>query len=274
MSDKSMSFFDRYLTVWVAICMVVGVALGKAIPQAVASLRGLEFGQGSQINIPIAVLIWLMVYPMMLKVDFGSVVNVGKNPKGLFVTLFVNWVVKPFSMAFFAWLFFRLVFSSFINPAEADQYIAGAIILAAAPCTAMVFVWSYLTDGDPGYTLVQVSVNDLLMLVLFAPIVKFLVAGASTLIFPFVVLFTSVLFFIVIPLTAGVITRNMLIKSHGIDWFNNAFLPKLHPIAISALLATLVLIFAFQADNITGKLFHVFLVAVPITIQVYFNSSL
>lgn len=269
-----MSFFDRYLTLWVAICMGVGVALGKAVPGAVAALRGLEFGQGSQINIPIAVLIWLMVYPMMLKVDFGSVVNVGKNPKGLFVTLFVNWVVKPFSMAFFGWVFFRVVFSPWIAPGDADQYIAGSIILAAAPCTAMVFVWSYLTDGDPGYTLVQVSVNDLLMLVLFAPIVKFLVSGASNLIVPFGVLFTSVLVFIVIPLAAGVVTRNVLIKCRGPEWFNGAFLPKLHPLAISALLATLVLIFAFQADNITGRLFHVFLIAVPITIQVYFNSTL
>jgi ACR3 family arsenite transporter len=272
--EKQMSFFDKYLTVWVAICMAIGVGLGKLIPGTVTSLRGMEFGQGSQINIPIAVLIWLMVYPMMLKVDFGSVINVGKNPKGLFVTLFVNWIVKPFSMAFFAWLFFRLVFSSWISPSDADQYIAGSIILAAAPCTAMVFVWSYLTDGDPGYTLVQVSVNDLLMLVLFAPIVKYLVSGASNLIVPFGVLFTSVVIFIVIPLVAGVVTRNLLMKSHGPEWFNNVFLPKLHPVAISALLATLVLIFAFQADNITGRLFHVVLIAVPITIQVYFNSSL
>jgi ACR3 family arsenite transporter len=274
MTEKQIGFFDKYLTVWVALCMMVGVALGKMIPQAVASLRGLEFGQGSQINIPIAVLIWLMVYPMMLKVDFSSIMNVGKNPRGLFVTLFVNWIVKPFSMAFFGYVFFRLVFSSFITPNEADQYIAGSIILAAAPCTAMVFVWSYLTDGDPGYTLVQVSVNDLLMLLLFAPIVKFLVSGASNLIVPFGVLFTSVLVFIVIPLVSGVVTRNVLIKSHGPEWFTNTFLPKLHPVAISALLATLVLIFAFQADNITGRLFHVVLIAVPITIQVYFNSSL
>ena len=266
MAVKEMSFFDKYLTIWVALCMAVGVGIGKALPDAVASLRGLEFGEGSQINIPIAILIWLMVYPMMLKVDFSSVLNVGRNPKGLFVTLFVNWVVKPFSMAFFAWLFFRLVFSSWISPAEADQYIAGAIILAAAPCTAMVFVWSYLTDGDPGYTLVQVSVNDLLMLLLFAPIVKLLVAGASNLIVPFGVLFTSIVVFIVIPLAAGVLTRSTLIKSRGPEWFNNVFLPKLHPVAISALLATLVLIFAFQADNITGRLFHVLLIAVPITI--------
>ncbi len=274
MTTRHMSFFDKYLTVWVALCMAVGVGLGKLFPEAVATLRGLEFGEGSQINIPIAVLIWLMVYPMMLKVDFGSVLGVGKNPKGLFVTLFVNWIVKPFSMAFFGYIFFRLVFSPWIAPAEADQYIAGSIILAAAPCTAMVFVWSYLTDGDPGYTLVQVSVNDLLMLLLFAPIVTFLVAGASSLVVPFGVLFTSVVVFIVIPLTAGVVTRSTLIKSHGDEWFNGAFLPKLHPVAICALLATLVLIFAFQADNLTARLFHVLLIAVPITLQVYFNSSL
>ena len=274
MTAKQMTFFDKYLTVWVAICMAVGVGLGKLVPDAVALLRGLEFGEGSQINIPIAVLIWLMVYPMMLKVDFGSVVNVGRNPKGLFVTLFVNWIVKPFSMAFFGYLFFRLVFSPWISPSDADQYIAGSIILAAAPCTAMVFVWSYLTDGDPGYTLVQVSVNDLLMLLFFAPIVKFLVAGASNLIVPFGTLFTSVAVFIVIPLVAGVITRATLIKFHGAEWFNAAFLPRLHPVAITALLSTLVLIFAFQADNITGRLFHVLLIAVPITVQVYFNSSL
>lgn len=269
-----MSFFDRYLTVWVAICMACGIALGILAPDSVNFLRGLEFGEGSQINIPIAVLIWLMIYPMMLKVDFSSIVNVGKNPRGLFVTLFVNWIVKPFSMALIGWIFFRLVFSPWISPSEADQYIAGSIILAAAPCTAMVFVWSYLTDGDHGYTLVQVSVNDLLMLVLFAPIVKYLVAGASNLIVPFGILFTSVVVFIVIPLAAGVVTRSMLIKSKGIDWFNNIFLPKLHPVAISALLATLVMIFAFQADNITSRLFHVLLIAIPITIQVYFNSSL
>jgi ACR3 family arsenite transporter len=269
-----MSFFDRYLTLWVAICMGVGVALGKAAPGAVAALRGLEFGEGSQINVAIAVLIWLMVYPMMLKVDFSSVVNAGRNPRGLLVTLFVNWVVKPFSMAFFAWVFFRWVFGGLIAPAEADQYIAGAIILAAAPCTAMVFVWSYLTDGDPGYTLVQVAVNDLLMLVLFAPIVKFLVAGASSLIVPFGVLLASVLVFIVVPLAAGAATRSVLVRAKGTDWFATRFLPALHPVAVAALLATLVLIFAFQADNITGRLSHVLLIAVPITIQVYFNSSL
>jgi ACR3 family arsenite transporter len=220
------------------------------------------------------VLIWLMIIPMMMKVDFASIKNVGRKPKGLLVTLFVNWVVKPFSMAFLAWLFFRHLFASWISPAEADQYIAGVIILAAAPCTAMVFVWSYLTDGDPAYTLVQVSVNDLIMLVLFAPLVGFLVSGASSLSVPFVVLLYSVLFFIVIPLLAGVLMRAWAIRAHGRAWFEDAFLPKFQPITILALLTTLVFIFAFQAENITGKFGHVLLIAVPILVQVYFNSSL
>ena len=215
-----------------------------------------------------------MIIPMMMRVDFASVRNVGRKPKGLLITLFVNWVVKPFSMAFLAWLFFRHLFSSWISPSEADQYIAGAIILAAAPCTAMVFVWSYLTDGDPAYTLVQVSVNDLIMLVLFAPIVGLLIAGASSLTVPFMVLLYSVILFIVIPLTAGSLIRSWSIRTHGATWFNDVLLPTFQPVTIMALLATLVLIFAFQADNITGKFVHVLLIAVPILVQVYFNSSL
>ena len=199
-APKRLNFFERYLTLWVALCMVAGVTLGKLLPGLTDAIRGLEFGEGSQINVAIAVLIWLMVYPMMLRIDFTSILGVGKKPKGLLVTLFVNWLVKPFSMAFLAWLFFKHVFSGLISPALADQYIAGAIILAAAPCTAMVFVWSYLTNGDPAYTLVQVSVNDLIMLVLFAPIVTLLVSGVSNLTVPFKVLVYSVVTFIVIPL--------------------------------------------------------------------------
>jgi ACR3 family arsenite transporter len=211
---------------------------------------------------------------MMMKVDFTSIRNVGKRPRGLLVTLFVNWVVKPFSMAFIAWLFFRHVFAGWITAGEASQYIAGAIILAAAPCTAMVFVWSYLTDGDPAYTLVQVSVNDLIMLFLFAPIVRFLVSGASSLSVPFIVLLYSVIAFIVIPLSAGVVLRTWFIRRHGRDWFESVLLPKFAPVTILALLATLVLIFAFQADNLTTKFLHVVLIAIPILIQVYLNSSL
>ena len=269
-----LAFFERYLSLWVALCMAAGLALGKLAPSVVGSLRGLEFGRGSQINVPIAVLIWLMITPMMMKVDFGAIRNVGRKPAGLAVTLVVNWLVKPFSMAFLAWLFFRLLFSAFITPAEADQYIAGCIILAAAPCTAMVFVWSHLTGGDPAYTLVQVSVNDLVMLVLFVPIVQFLVTGASSLTVPFAVLLYSVLVFIVIPLAAGSILRAMLIGRRGKDWFEKELLQRFAPVTITALLATLVFIFAFQADNITNRYFHVILIAIPITLQVYLNSAL
>ena len=271
---RRLAFFERYLSVWVGLCMVAGVAFGKLLPSAVRTLRGLEFGQGSQINVPIAILIWLMITPMMMKVDFTAIRNVGKKPAGLAVTLVVNWLVKPFSMALLAWFFFRIVFRAFIGTADADQYIAGCIILAAAPCTAMVFVWSHLTEGDPAYTLVQVSVNDLIMLVLFVPIVQFLVTGASSLTVPFRVLLYSVLVFIVIPLAAGTILRFWLVRAHGRDWFETSLLPRFAPVTITALLATLLFIFAFQADNITGRFFHVLLIAVPITLQVYFNASL
>jgi ACR3 family arsenite transporter len=271
---KRLNPFERYLTVWVGLCMLSGVALGMWVPGEVQALRNLDLGHGSQVNVPIAVLIWLMIIPMMMKVDFASIRHVGKRPRGLLVTLLVNWLVKPFSMALIAWLFFRHLFAVWISPGEADQYIAGAIILAAAPCTAMVFVWSYLTDGDPAYTLVQVSVNDLIMLVLFAPIVGFLVSGASSLSVPFEVLFYSVVVFIVIPLSAGTALRRWFIRRRGREWFERTLLPGFAPVTMAALLATLVLIFAFQADNITGRPFHVFLIAIPILLQVYFNSSL
>ena len=271
---KRMGLFERYLSVWVAVSMVLGVGIGKLFPGFTGLLRGMEFGEGSQINIPIAVLIWLMIYPMMLKIDFGSIKNVGARPAGLFVTLFVNWLVKPFSMAFFGWLFFRHVFAPLIGTELASEYIAGVIILAAAPCTAMVFVWSYLADGDPAYTLVQVSVNDLIMLVAFAPVVKFLVSGASGLEVPFEVLLYSVVIFVVIPLAAGSVSRRLLVRRRGLAWFDSRFVPVFAPVTVLALLVTLVMIFAFQAENITSRWFHVLLIAVPILIQVYFNSSL
>ena len=232
-ATKRLSFFERYLTLWVALCMVAGVLIGQAVPGLVSSLRGAEIGQGSHINLPIAVLIWLMIVPMMMKVEFASVRDVGKRPVGLLITLFVNWVVKPFSMAFFAWVFFRYVFSAWISPAEADQYIAGTIILAAAPCTAMVFVWSYLTDGDPAYTLVQVAVNDLIMLVLFVPIVGLLVSGASSLAVPFDVLLYSVAIFIVIPLIVGAGLRLWLVRRYGLRWMEEQFLPRFAPVTIA-----------------------------------------
>ena len=259
---KRLAVFERYLTVWVFLCMIVGVLLGRLAPGLTAWLSRMEFGRGSQVNVPIAVLIWLMIYPMMLKVDFGSIGGIARRPKGLLVTLFVNWLVKPFSMALFAWVFIQTLFASWIDVETARNYTAGLIILAAAPCTAMVFVWSYLTDGDPAYTLVQVAVNDLIMLVAFAPIVMFL-CGVAQVVVPSKVLITSVVVFIVVPLAAGWITRTALLKSHGPVWFEKAFLPRFQPVTIVALLATLVLIFAFQAENLTTKWFAVLLLAVP-----------
>lgn len=273
-TEKRLNPFERYLTLWVGLCMVVGVLVGQAAPALVKMMRAMEFGEGSHINIPIAVLIWLMIIPMMMKVDFASIRHVGARPTGLLITLLVNWVVKPFSMALLAWIFFRGFFAPWIAPGEAGQYIAGTIILAAAPCTAMVFVWSYLTDGDPAYTLVQVSVNDLIMLVLFAPIVGLLVSGASSLSVPFSVLLYSVLAFIVIPLTIGWALRLVLIQRHGRLWFEKVLLPRFAPVTIAALLLTLVCIFAFQAENILDKSFHVVLIAIPILLQVYLNAGL
>ena len=270
---KRLAVFERYLTVWVLVCMVAGVAFGKLLPDLTASLGKLEFGQGSQVNVPIGILLWLMIYPMMLKVDFSAIGGVAKRPKGLMVTLLVNWLVKPFSMALLAWVFMQHMFAAWIDPETAKNYTAGLIILAAAPCTAMVFVWSYLTDGDPTYTLVQVAVNDLIMLVAFVPIVMFL-CGVAHVVVPAKVLITSVVVFIVIPLAAGWLTRTALLRSHGKDWFEQKFLPKFHPVMIGALLLTLVLIFAFQAKNLTSRWLAVLLIAVPIIIQVYFNSGL
>ncbi len=270
---KQMNVFEKYLTIWVGLCMVVGVILGKLFPELTKALSAMEFGEGSHINVPIAVLLWLMIYPMMLKIDFTSLLGVGKKPKGLLITLFVNWLGKPFSMALLGWIFFKHVFIGLIGPEMADQFTAGVIILAAAPCTAMVFVWSYLTDGDPAYTLVQVAVNDLIMLVAFAPVVALLL-GVTNITVPFMVLIYAVFFFIVIPLGAGAITRSWLIRAKGIDWFEGKFLKVFHPVTIVALLATLIFIFAFQAEGITQKFWYVLLIAIPILIQVYFNSSL
>jgi arsenite transporter len=273
-SVKSLNVFERYLTLWVGLCMIAGVVLGRAAPGLTAWLRAMEFGNASHINAPIAVLIWLMIYPMMLKIDLSSLLRVGQRPRGLVITLVVNWLVKPFSMALVGWVFFRHLFLPLIGPDLASQYTAGVIILAAAPCTAMVFVWSYLSDGDPAYTLVQVSINDLVMLVAFAPIVTLLVTGASGLHVPFAVLLYAVLIFVVIPLGLGSLSRAWLIRARGLAWFTERFLPIFHPVTVLALLATLVLIFAFQAENITTRAFHVVLIAVPILIQVYFNASL
>jgi len=273
---KRLDFFERYLSLWVLLCMVLGMAWGIFFPNLTRWLGQLQFGAHSQVNIPIGILIWLMIYPMMLKIDFGGLAGVFQKPKGLFITLAINWLVKPFSMAFLGWLFIRLVFSEWlgwIEPDTAKNYLAGLIILAAAPCTAMVFVWSYLTDGDGPYTLAQVAINDLIMVFAFAPIVMLLV-GVSGINLPGDVLFLSVLVFIVIPLAMGATSRILFLKIKGRAWFENTFLPKFRPITILALLATLTLIFAFQAENILAHWIAVILLAIPILIQVYFNAGL
>jgi ACR3 family arsenite transporter len=263
---KQIGFFEKYLSIWVALCIAGGIAIGHFAGENIQILSKLEL---FKVNIPVAVLIWLMIYPMMLQVDFSSIKSFRKRPKGLILTLIVNWLIKPFTMAFFAWIFFSKVYSAFISPEEAGEYIAGAILLGAAPCTAMVFVWSYLTDGDPNYTLVQVSVNDLIILVAFVPLVGFLL-GITNISIPYSTLITSIIVFVVIPLAAGYITHKILIKHKGEEWFTNVFLPKFKPVSIIALLSTLVLLFAFQGSTITNRPFIILIIAIPLVLQTYF----
>jgi len=260
-----MGFFERYLTVWVGLCIVVGIVLGQVLGNSITILSEMNI---STVNIPVAILVWLMIYPMMVQIDFSSIKKVGANPKGLALTLVINWLIKPFTMAFFAWIFFDKLYSSHLTPELAQEYIAGAILLGAAPCTAMVFVWSYLTDGDPGYTLVQVAINDLVLLIAFIPLVKFLL-GISQIEIPFDALLSSVVIFVVLPLVAGFLSNRLLIKGKGEKWFKEVFLVKLKPISIVALLTTLVLLFAFQGEKILSSPFNILLIAVPLTIQTY-----
>lgn len=260
-----MGFFERYLTVWVGLCIIVGIAIGEFTGDSIKVLSDLNI---STVNVPVAILVWLMIYPMMVQIDFSSINKVGSNPKGLALTLIINWLIKPFTMAFFAWIFFDKLYAAYLTPELAKEYIAGAILLGAAPCTAMVFVWSYLTDGDPGYTLVQVAINDLVLLVAFIPIVKFLL-GVTNIEIPFDALFSSVMIFVVIPLAAGFISNRVLVKSKGEKWFTTVFLPKLRPVSIIALLSTLVLLFAFQGEKIIASPFNILLIAIPLTIQTY-----
>ena len=261
-----MGKFERYLSVWVFACILVGTAIGKFAGDSILFLSTWEI---ASVNVPVAILVWLMIYPMMVQIDFSSIKNVSSNWKGLGLTVFINWVVKPFTMAFFAWIFFTKIFQAWLDPEQAQQYLAGAILLGAAPCTAMVFVWSYLTKGDANYTLVQVSVNDLILLVAFIPIVRFLL-GVTDIHIPYDVLVSSVIIFVVIPLTAGYLSNKYLIKSKGEQWFKDEFLTRLKPVSIAALLTTLVLLFAFQGDKIVDKPLDILLIAVPLTIQTYF----
>ena len=264
MNDKrGIGFFERYLSVWVALCIIGGIAVGQLLPIIPETLGKWEY---ANVSIPIAVLIWLMIYPMMLKVDFQSVKNVGKRPKGILITCITNWLIKPFTMFGIAWLFFFVIFKTLIPTSLADQYLAGAVLLGAAPCTAMVFVWSYLSKGDAAYTLVQVAVNDLIILVAFVPIVGFLL-GIGGVAIPWATLILSVVLFVVIPLIAGVITRIIVVRRHGIDYFNNVFVNKFNKWTIIGLLLTLIILFSFQGKTILSNPFHIVLIAVPLILQ-------
>jgi len=260
------SFFEKYLSLWVALCVVAGVMIGKFAPAIPQFLGKFEY---AKVSIPIAILIWLMIYPMMMKVDFASVKDVGKNPKGLFVTWITNWLIKPFTMYAIAWFFFFIVFKSLIPTDLARDYLAGAILLGAAPCTAMVFVWSHLTKGNPAYTVVQVATNDLIILVAFTPIVALLL-GISGITIPWNTLFLSVVLFVVIPLAGGILTRKTVIKNKGLEYFNTRFITKFNNITIGGLLLTLVIIFSFQGHVILENPLHILLIAIPLTIQTFF----
>lgn len=263
---EGIGFFEKYLTLWVIFCMIVGVLIGHFLPLIPNFLGKFEY---ANVSIPIAILIWLMIYPMMMKVDFQSIKNVGENPKGLFVTWITNWLIKPFTMFGIASFFFYVVFKGLIDPSLAKDYLAGAILLGAAPCTAMVFVWSHLTKGDPAYTVVQVATNDLIILVAFTPIVAFLL-GIGGVTIPWATLLLSVILFVVIPLAGGVLTRTLITKKHGVDYFENTFIPKFNNVTIIGLLLTLVIIFSFQGNVILQNPVHIILIAVPLIIQTYF----
>lgn len=259
-----MGLFERYLSVWVALCIVAGVVLGNIAPGLFAAVATVEF---AHVNLVVAVFIWVMIYPMMVQVDFAAIRDVGKRPRGLVLTLVINWLVKPFSMAALGWLFFRVIFADWVDPASASEYIAGMILLGVAPCTAMVFVWSQLTKGDPNYTLVQVSVNDVIMVFAFAPIAAFLL-GVSDIAVPWSTLLLSVALYVVLPLIAGAITRHRL-EAGGDSARLNAFVHRMKPWSVIGLLATVVLLFGFQAEKIVTQPQTIVLIAIPLLIQTY-----
>lgn len=262
---EGISFFDRYLSLWVALCIIAGIAVGKLLPQIPEFLGKLEY---ANVSIPIAILIWIMIFPMMLKIDFSSVVNAVKMPKGLSITLIVNWLIKPFTIFGIAWLFFHIIFKQIIPFDIANEYLAGAVLLGAAPCTAMVFVWSHLTKGNPAYTLVQVAINDLIILVAFIPIVTLLL-GISGITIPWNTLIISVILFVVIPLSLAVITRRAVTKSKGVKYFEERFVPRFKSTTISGLLLTLIIIFSFQGETILRNPFNILLIAIPLIIQTF-----
>lgn len=261
--NQGISFFERTLTLWVVVCIVAGILIGQYIPSVPAMLHRFEY---ANVSIPVAILIWLMIFPMMLKVDFNSVKDVGRKPKGILITGVTNWLIKPFTMFAIAWFFFFVLFKSLIPAELADQYLAGAVLLGAAPCTAMVFVWSHLTKGDAAYTLVQVALNDLVILVAFVPIVGLLL-GIGGIAIPWDTLFLSVVLFVVVPLLAGMLTRIYVVKRRGIDYFNNVFIQKFNNITVGGLLLTLIILFSFQGDTILQNPLHILLIAIPLIIQ-------
>ena len=260
-----LGFFGRFLSIWVAAAIVVGVLIGQFLPAVPQAMAGLEV---ASVSLPVAVLIWAMIFPMMVQIDFSAVLAVRREPQGLIITTAVNWLIKPFTMFAIAWFFFMVLFSPFIGESLGREYVAGAILLGAAPCTAMVFVWSHLTRGDPAYTLVQVSVNDLIMLVAFAPIVMLLL-GISSISVPWSTMLLSVVLYIVIPLTAGYLTRRIIVSRKGLDWLNRVFIPRLSSITPGALLITLVLLFAFQGEVLIDNPMHILLIAIPLTLQTF-----
>lgn len=262
---QGISFFEKYLTIWVALCMIAGVLIGRFLPGVPTFLNKFEF---AKVSIPVSILIWVMIYPMMMKVDFQSVKNVGKNPKGLYVTWVTNWLIKPFTMYGISVLFFYVIFKNFITPDLAKEYLAGTILLGAAPCTAMVFVWSTLTKGNPAYTVVQVATNDLIILIAFIPIVKFLL-GVSNITVPWNTLILSVVMFVVIPLTAGILTRIYVTKKKGLEYFEKTFIHKFDNTTIAGLLLTLILLFSFQGDVIVNNPLHILLIAIPLILQTF-----
>ncbi|MGM0536691.1 MAG: ACR3 family arsenite efflux transporter [Pseudomonadota bacterium] len=264
-TSEGMGLFERFLSVWVALAIVAGVLLGQFVPAVPETLSRYEV---AQVSIPVAILIWAMIFPMMAQIDFTAVLGVRRQPKGLVITTTVNWLIKPFTMFAIAWFFLMVVFQPLIPEPLASQYLAGAILLGAAPCTAMVFVWSYLTQGDAAYTLVQVALNDLIMLLAFAPIVVFLL-GVSNIQVPWDTVALSVVLYIVIPLTAGYLTRRTLIARHGSEWYDNVFMKKVGPITPIGLIITLVLLFAFQGEVILEAPLHIVLIAIPLIIQTF-----
>lgn len=262
---EGMGVFERYLSLWVALAIVAGILLGQFLPAVPETLSRFEV---AQVSIPVAILIWAMIFPMMAQIDFSAVLGVRRQPKGLIITTSVNWLIKPFTMFAISWLFLMVIFRPLIPAELAREYLAGAILLGAAPCTAMVFVWSYLTRGDAAYTLVQVALNDLIMLFAFAPIVVFLL-GVSNIQVPWDTVALSVILYIVIPLAAGYFTRQILIKKRGAEWYDNVFMRRVGPITPIGLIITLVLLFAFQGEVILNNPLHIVLIAIPLIIQTF-----